>query len=169
VGKNKFRLGKTETIVYISFTALAGIWISLSFLFPFLKYFGWNSITDGIWNLLGNICHQKPERSFYILGWQMGLCVRCISIYSAIFVSALSYPVIRKVFKRLPIWLLVLSPLPILVGVFLKFDSSAIRIVTGSIAGIIIPYFIISGITQFILIVKNLIKKGTLCKKESKF
>lgn len=37
-------------------------------------------------SVLGKICHQYPSRCFYVFGSNMGLCARCFSVYSAMFI-----------------------------------------------------------------------------------
>ena len=36
--------------------------------------------------ILKHICHQYPSRCFYLFGSNMGLCARCFSVYSTIFI-----------------------------------------------------------------------------------
>ena len=39
-----------------------------------------SQIVDYIYDVYGITCHQKPERSFHILGISMPLCVRCFGM-----------------------------------------------------------------------------------------
>jgi len=38
-------------------------------------------LLDTLFNIFNIICHQRPERSFFIFGFQFFLCARCTGIY----------------------------------------------------------------------------------------
>jgi uncharacterized membrane protein len=42
-------------------------------------------------SVLGKICHQYPSRCFYVFGSNMGLCARCFSVYSAMFILCILF------------------------------------------------------------------------------
>lgn len=43
-------------------------------------------------NLGGRIgCHQKPERSLYLKGYQMPVCARCTGVFIGYMISAISF------------------------------------------------------------------------------
>src|SRR5690348_5405082 len=52
-------------------------------LVPFLSYFGLDAIAKPIFYALHYVCAQVPSHSFYILGHQLGLCARNLSIYAS--------------------------------------------------------------------------------------
>jgi hypothetical protein len=41
------------------------------------------------------VCHQRPERSFYVWAHQMPVCARCTGIYAGAALMALCWPVVR--------------------------------------------------------------------------
>ncbi len=42
-----------------------------------------------LWTVLSPLCHQKGERSLFLLGWQMGMCARCTTMFLAAVVPGL--------------------------------------------------------------------------------
>lgn len=45
------------------------------------------------------LCHQDPQRSFWINGTPMAVCTRCFGIYSAIFAGWIAFPMIPKLLE----------------------------------------------------------------------
>jgi uncharacterized membrane protein len=43
----------------------------------------------------GLLCHQRPERSFFLWGSQMPVCARCLGIYAGAAIAAIALPFAR--------------------------------------------------------------------------
>ncbi|WP_148266605.1 DUF2085 domain-containing protein [Methanocella arvoryzae] len=123
------------------------------------------SIAHIIFVLYTITCHQLPERSLFLFGYQMTVCSRCFAIYAAFLAGCISFAFIRK---RLKIWSLkyfvILCipmaidgfaqlfgvPLPRGIGpgfelIWMVESTSEWRIVTGAIFGLasalyVLPY-----------------------------
>src|SRR5205085_6015901 len=94
-------------------TILLGLLVLTAISIPFLSYFGLDSIAKPLLFSLHYVCAQIPSHSFYILGHQLGLCARNLSIYSSMFVGSLIFALSKK---RLPgitwwMWLLLILPM----------------------------------------------------------
>jgi uncharacterized membrane protein len=50
------------------FALLYGIFVGLPFLAPVAMHFGWNVLGRGIYFFYSFLCHQLPERSFFLFG-----------------------------------------------------------------------------------------------------
>jgi uncharacterized membrane protein len=47
------------------------------------------------------LCHQDPQRSFWINGSPMAVCSRCFGIYSAVFGGWLLFPLVPKLLQQI--------------------------------------------------------------------
>jgi uncharacterized membrane protein len=47
------------------------------------------------------ICHQRPERSFYLWSHQMPVCARCTGIYAGAALAVVLSPMVRTLQRRL--------------------------------------------------------------------
>lgn len=104
------------------------------------------------------ICHQMPERTFFIDGHYLPLCARCTGIYIGIFSSLLFLAVTKKFgSNQIPsinisiVLLLFLFPLIIDgFGSYLGLYSTnnVIRLLTGIMFGATLPIFVVPLVTR---------------------
>src|SRR6476646_4561444 len=69
------------------------------------------------------LCHQLPERSFFIAGHQFAVCARCTGLYGGFALMLLGYPFIRPLRSAVlppPKWLF-LAAVPLCVDFSLTF------------------------------------------------
>lgn len=114
----------------------------------------WGNVEAGVhsWQHLvfDMICHQDPERSFFLNGTPMAVCARCIGIYGAFFagvagmpVTARYIPVRNRRFMQLMVVVIVLNMLDIfgnLLGIWTNTLIS--RLLLGSLFGISVAFFL---------------------------
>lgn len=100
-------------------------------------------LSDSIYTFYGFLCHQIPERSFWILGDPLAVCARCFGIYSGLFLGAIGLGLIGKTRYDNPIsplWVFVaLAPIGIdwsLTYLGIWENTGLSRFATGSILGI---------------------------------
>src|SRR6266540_2739782 len=65
----------------------AALYAGLPWLSPLAKCTGHPLIGDLLFRLYTPLCHQKPERSFFFCGHQVGFCHRCAAMYTSILVA----------------------------------------------------------------------------------
>src|SRR6266404_9479319 len=53
---------------------------------------GHNSLALVIYGAFSHLCHQLPDRSFFIAGHQFAVCARCTGLYVGFTVATLCYP-----------------------------------------------------------------------------
>lgn len=117
---------------------------------PFAFHSGHPFIATAIYNSFKPICHQIHERSFYLFGYPLAVCARCTGIYLGLLFGVLSYPIFKRIsnYDRPPIWILILSAVPMFIDFSLGFlhiieNTHLSRSITGSIFGFAVAYFII--------------------------
>ena len=93
-------------------------------------------------SILGKICHRYPSRCFYVFGSNMGLCARCFSVYSAMFILCILYvffdmSVSLKYRSIIALSLVVPLLLDGITQYFsLRESNNLLRLLTGFLAGI---------------------------------
>ena len=127
-------------------TALLGLICLAAFGAPILSYAGLDVIAKPLFFTLSRICGQIPSHSFYIAGHQVGLCVHCLAIYSAMFAGGLLFLLSKKRLLALPWWAFVLLALPLAYDGFsqlfgVRESTWEIRLLTGALFGLGAAWF----------------------------
>lgn len=143
-----------QKIIYIIIVAVSIIWCAGILIAPL-----WSSesglrgsASDFFYSFYAKSCHQLDSRSFHIGEHKLGVCSRCTSIYFGFLLGVLVYPFVRKLNNiDLP------SLLYLFVGVVLLVIDVGLdlldifkntfftREITGSVIGVILPFYIIPG------------------------
>ncbi|AAB99504.1 TPA: DUF2085 domain-containing protein [Methanocaldococcus jannaschii] len=142
---------KYYLIVLISFLIF---YLSI-FLAPYFAYLGetsnfWKFISICLYAVYSLICHQMPQRSFFIFGHKMAVCARCFGIYTGVLVGMIIYPFIKKLddFKIPNKWYLIIALIPMAVDgttqlIGLRESFNELRFITGFIAGFTVVFYIL--------------------------
>lgn len=106
-----------------------------------------------IYRSFGFLCHQIPERSFFIAGHQFAVCSRCTGIYAGFALGTVSYPALRSLRQvEAPArqWLfLAAAPLAIdfALGFFGIWDNThSSRFLTGALLGAVAVFYVMPGL-----------------------
>ena len=116
----------------------SGLWCLAIFAAPF------SGNSRIVYEFFARICHQLPDRSWWLGGTPLPVCIRCTSIYTGFFVSC----VFR--FRASRRWLqiaIVSSALEFLLALTL-IDSVALRAATGFLFGATVAPFVEIGIEE---------------------
>lgn len=140
---------------------LALLYAGLPWLAPLARASGHERLGTLLFLIYTPLCHQRPERSFYVHGYQVAYCHRCTAMYTALAAGGLAFGLLRRRIKPAPIWLAGLLLLPMLLdggthliddvlGLGLRGDGDAIgtlnfwlRMLTGvlfAVAAVIAVY-----------------------------
>lgn len=141
--------------VWLGMLIVALLWNILIILPAILGEIGAQSMSGGIYNFFSYICHQMPDRSFYIHEHQFGVCSRCFGVYSGILLALLLYPLIRRPDDIEPfprVWL-ILSCVPLAIDFSLTFfniweNTFLSRFVTGVVLGVACAVYILPAIVE---------------------
>lgn len=76
--------------------ALIGLYACLPWVSPLLKASGHPLLGEIVFRIYTPLCHQRPERSFFICGHQVAFCHRCTAFYGGIFLAGLAFSALRR-------------------------------------------------------------------------
>jgi uncharacterized membrane protein len=62
-------------------TTLAILWVAVILAAPVALAHGYGLLPALVYQVGGVVCHQRPERSFHLLGIQLPVCARCFGLY----------------------------------------------------------------------------------------
>ena len=121
------------------------------------------------------LCHQKPERSFHLLGHKLGVCARCTGLYSGFAAGVLLYPLVRSLRRAdsLPrVWLL-LACVPITVDFALGFfgiweNTHVSRLATGAILGAACALYVVPGFLDLGQLLVKLLRRDDAATAEAR-
>lgn len=99
-----------------------GIFVALPWLAPIFAALGWWNLADPLYTAYALQCHQLPERSAIVFGYEVAQCWRCNALYGGMVLFAIAYaaardrdvPALRWLRKPLPLWAFALLLLPML-------------------------------------------------------
>jgi uncharacterized membrane protein len=106
-----------------------------------------------IYRSFSYVCHQIPERSFFIAGHQFAVCSRCTGLYAGFAAATVVYPLIRSLRRtEAPArkWLFIAAaPLAIdfalgFLGIWENTHSS--RFITGVLLGAVSVFYVMPGL-----------------------
>ncbi len=117
------------------------IYTGLPILAPWLMAMGWRLPAHIIYFVYSFLCHQLPQRSFFLFGYQMAFCQRCTAIYGSVLLGGMLFPLVRRWLKPLPWKLYLLLNIPIAVDgitqlLGLRESNAFWRVLTGSLFGL---------------------------------
>src|ERR1043165_7822257 len=125
---------------------------------PLAAASGDNEIAGAIYYAFSGLCHQRPDRSFFIDGHKFGVCARCTGIYFGFAFTLLVYPLVRSlraVTTPARKWLL-LAALPLAIDFSLTFfgiweNTHTSRLLTGLLLGSVAVFYVMPGIADLSL------------------
>lgn len=138
--------------------ATVGAWafVSLVFAAPWALARGYGLTAAVLYGVFGKICHQMPERSFYLFEYPLTVCARCTGVYAGCAVGSLCYPLVRSLRRTdAPArgWLALFAA-PAVIDFSLTFfglweNTHLSRLLTGAILGAGAAFFIMPGLIDF--------------------
>ena len=140
---SKVSFGHPRLSAWISISLVFFLIPSLAVVAPITARLNLTDLSDSIYRLYGILCHQIPERSFWILGNPVAVCARCLGIYVGLFLGAIGFSLFRKLRYGSPIspLLVIAALMPLGIDWSLTYfgfweNTDLSRFATGSILGI---------------------------------
>ena len=117
--------------------------IGVAVLTPFAYMLGWDGPASAVFHVYRLFCDELPTHSFFVGGYQICLCARCLAIYSSLLLGGLllSYLRKRQPVKALTVWMWILFALPMALDGGTQFpgwreSNNALRVLTGLLFGL---------------------------------
>jgi len=141
----------------VSAATVVGL-VSLIVVAPLAAAGGHNGLAFAIYRAFGTLCHQIPERSYFIDGHKLAVCSRCTGIYAGFAFTLLLYPLVRSLRNTStpPRSLLFLAALPLAIDFSLTFfgiweNTHTSRLLTGLLLGSVAVFYVMPGIADLSL------------------
>ncbi len=129
--------------------------IGIAFLAPVGYALGFTGPSSAVFDFYRFFCGQVPSHSYYVDGYQMCLCSRCLAIYSSLLVGGLLLAMFRHRRFIRPIswkrWALGMVPMALDGGtqLFGWHESNVyLRLLTGIIFGLTTAWFVLPQIEE---------------------
>jgi uncharacterized membrane protein len=138
--------------------AIVAALVSLIIVAPLAAAAGHNGLAFAIYRAFAPLCHQLPERSYFIDGHKFAVCSRCTGIYAGFAFTLLVYPLVRSLrsVATPPRSLLILATLPLAIDFSLTFfgiweNTHTSRLLTGALLGSVAVFYVMPGIVDISL------------------
>jgi uncharacterized membrane protein len=140
-------------LVWLLVITIIFSFVSLIVLAPLALAHNRNSWAFLLYQMFARVCHQIPERAFYLEGHPFAVCARCTGIYFGFAAGLLIYPLVRSLAradtpKRR--WLL-LAAAPALSDFALGLsgvveNTHFTRSLTGALLGAVAAFYVMPGL-----------------------
>jgi uncharacterized membrane protein len=119
---------------------------------------GHGRLAATIYQAFSHVCHQLPERSFFVEGHPFAVCARCTGIYGGFAVATVLYPLIRSLRQtEAPArkWLFIAAA-PLAIDFAIEFfgighNTHASRLFTGALLGGVAVFYVMPGLLDLSL------------------
>jgi uncharacterized membrane protein len=136
-------------------TAFVFAWLIFIMFAPVLALIGNADAGSAFFRFFGAICHQLPERSFFLAGEQFAVCSRCFGVYAGLAFGFATYPLLRRVddIEPLPRFWLFASLIPLSIDWSLTFfgiweNTHFTRFVTGALLGVACAVYVVPAVVE---------------------
>ena len=146
-------------LVFWLITAVAALgFLALIFVAPLAAASGNGGVATALYRAFAVLCHQLPDRSYFINGHQLAVCSRCTGLYGGFVLTLLVYPLIRSLRStEYPArkWL-ILAAIPLGIDFSLTYfglweNTHTSRLLTGMLLGSVTVFYAMPGIIDLSL------------------
>jgi uncharacterized membrane protein len=111
-----------------------------------------------IYRAFAVLCHQRPDRSYFIDGHKLAVCSRCTGLYAGFVITLLLYPLVRslRTTSTPPRSWLLLAAVPLGIDFSLTFfgiweNTHTSRLLTGALLGSVAVFYVVPGLIDLSL------------------
>ena len=111
-----------------------------------------------IYKAFSYVCHQIPERSFFIFGHKFAVCARCTGLYAGFTVATILYPIVRSLrqTEAPPRKWLFIAAAPLAIDFALGYfgiweNTHSSRFTTGALLGAVSVFYVMPGLMDLSL------------------
>lgn len=140
-------------IVWATMATLTLAFVSLIVVAPVALAHGYNSSAFVLYEMFHHVCHQIPERAFYLEGHPFAVCARCTGIYFGFAAGVLLYPLARSLrrgdapARKWLLLALVPTLLDFTLGIFHLWENTHLsRSLTGLLLGAVGAFYVVPGL-----------------------
>jgi uncharacterized membrane protein len=157
VSESEARAGRVRAWAWWAASlTLATLFLCLIATAPWARAHGHETLAGVAYLSFGAVCHQMPERSFYLFGFPLAVCARCTGLYVGGAAGVLLYPAVRGLRRRdVPArgWLLaagVPTSFDFALGLFgIWANTHLSRFLTASLLGVVAAFYIVPAVLDF--------------------
>ena len=132
--------------------------VALVVVAPLAAASGHEAWAEVIYRAFGILCHQRPDRSYFIEGHKLAVCSRCTGLYAGFAFTLLLYPLVRSLRTTTTpprSWLL-LAAVPLGIDFSLTFfgiweNTHTSRLLTGALLGSVAVFYVVPGLMDLSL------------------
>lgn len=139
-------------LIWLIVTAITLLVTGLVVAAPLAQAGGHHSLAAVIYGAYSRLCHQIPERSFFIAGHQFAVCARCTGLYAGFTVATLGYPLVRslRITDAPPRRWLFVAAVPMAIDFSLGYfgiweNTHLSRLLTGALLGSVAVFYVMPG------------------------
>jgi uncharacterized membrane protein len=150
---SQLRRNSRPIFIWLTVAAITLFATALLVAAPLAQTAGYRSLALGIYGSYSHLCHQIPERSFFVAGYPFAVCARCTGLYAGFTLATLCFPLVRSLrataspARR---WLfLAAAPLAFdfLLGYFGIWENTHLsRLLTGALLGSVAVFYVMPGL-----------------------
>ncbi|HKR59001.1 MAG TPA: DUF2085 domain-containing protein [Pyrinomonadaceae bacterium] len=144
--------------MWLFVVALSVLFVVTIFAAPLALANGHEQIAGAIYQSFRHVCHQLPERSFFIDDHPLAVCARCIGIYLGFAAATVAYPLVkslRQTHTPHRKWLFIAAAL-LFIDWSIEFfgiahNTHSSRFLTGALLGATAVFYVIPGLMELSL------------------
>ena len=145
-------------VFWLMSAAVVSFLVSLVVAAPLAAASGHNQLAQGIYGAFATLCHQLPDRSYFIDGHKFAVCTRCTGLYAGFAFTLLLFPLIGSLKRTItpPRSWLFLAAIPLAIDFSVTFfgfweNTHTSRLLTGALLGGATVFYVMPGIIDLSL------------------